>query len=98
MELATIQTSRLDLRPLPLPAYHLLATGRQSEAERLLGIKLDGSRLVELSPIIRRRVDQLQRDPSELPWLIHLVILREQPAMIGDIGFHSPRTLAGSSR
>jgi ribosomal-protein-alanine N-acetyltransferase len=90
MEPGFVQTQRLDLRPLPLPAYHLIAEGRQTDAEELLGISLDGFRVADLLRLVRYRLEQLKTDPTQLPWLIHLMILRERPTVVGDIGFHGP--------
>ena len=90
MELATSRlpasTSTAAASGLPSPG-----DGSQSEAEQLLRVttrRLSTRRAIaDHSPA---HGPAAERDPSELPWLIHLVILREQPAMIGDIGFHSP--------
>ena len=90
VESGFVQTLRLDLKPLPLAAYRLLLDGQRAEAEALIGFALEGSRLSGLAPILRYRADQLDRDPSELPWLVHLMVWREQWVVVGDIGFHAP--------
>ncbi len=58
--------------------------------EQMLGLALDESRLADLAPVVEYRYDQLQKDPSEVQWLIRLMVLRELPIVIGDIGFHAP--------
>lgn len=88
MELASVPTPRLNLRPLPRSAYSLLADGKVKEAEDLLEIALDGSRVIEFAPVLHWRLAQLERNPDELPWLIHLMVLREGSIVIGDVGFH----------
>lgn len=85
-----IETSRLLLVPLPFEAYGLLLAGRNVEAERLVGLSLDGSRLAELAPLIRYQYDQLQQDPTQVAWLVRLIRLRDHPTVVGDIGFHAP--------
>lgn len=37
---------------------------------------------------IKRRLDQLRRDPSLQPWLLRAITLRGEPVMIGHINFH----------
>jgi ribosomal-protein-alanine N-acetyltransferase len=90
-----IRTRRLDLQPLPLEAYRLLLDGETARVEELLGITLDGSRLADLAPIVRYRAEQLGEDPTDLPWLVHLMVDRERHVVVGDIGFHGPPSSEG---
>jgi [ribosomal protein S5]-alanine N-acetyltransferase len=90
-----IRTRRMDLQPLPLVAYRLLLNGETARVEEILGLKLNGSRLAGLAPIVRYRAEQLEKDPTQLPWLVHLMVDRERHVVVGDIGFHGPPSSEG---
>jgi RimJ/RimL family protein N-acetyltransferase len=85
-----VRTARLDLVLLPRPAYGHLVAGRLEAVEGLLGVRLGVSRLASSARVLRRRLAQLEKDPSELIWLIRAMVLRSQAEVVGDIGFHAP--------
>jgi RimJ/RimL family protein N-acetyltransferase len=91
----TIHTARLDLVLLPLTAYGLLVDGRLEAAEELLGVRLGVSRLASSARVLRRRLKQLEEDPSELAWLMRAMVLRGVAEVVGDIGFHGPPDAEG---
>ena len=36
------------------------------------------------------RIEQLERDPAELPWLVRAIVLRAERRVVGSAGFHAP--------
>lgn len=96
MENGYIQTLRLELLPLPLEACRLICNSGDNEIVDVLGFSVESVHLLRLRPVACRRVIQLQNDPSELPWLLHFVVLRDQQRVIGHIGFHEPPDKSGT--
>ena len=84
-----VRCARLDLVLLPLAAYRALVGGRPREAEAMIGARLGGSSLADPNRTVRRRIAQLERDPSELPWLLRAMVLRSEGEVVGQIGFHA---------
>jgi ribosomal-protein-alanine N-acetyltransferase len=88
----TVQSRRLDLVSMSPDFLAASLQQRQAEAAQLLGATLppDWPRGVERR--LQRRLDQLARDPTEQPWLLRGMILREPPErpLVGYINFHAP--------
>lgn len=83
-----IATARLDLVPLPLGLLRDVAAGRLDAVAAALG--------AEVPPGFRDavpwefRIPQLERNPSELPWLARAMVLRDEARVVGAAGFHEP--------
>jgi [ribosomal protein S5]-alanine N-acetyltransferase len=90
VDVAPIQTERLELISMSPPFMEALLDDRRSEAEDLLGIVLlEGRPDPHEERFLRHRIDQLQRKPEVQQWLARAIVLREpDPAMIGHAGFH----------
>jgi ribosomal-protein-alanine N-acetyltransferase len=82
-----IETSRLDLRPLPAAAAGALPGDREAAA-RIVGATLPASwpapDLLDVLPV------QAAAGPDEEPYGIWVVIERETNSVVGDIGFLGP--------
>ena len=96
LEHESIRTDRLDLVLLTVPevlAYRDVARGVDLLAGRCFanpfGVLVD-----DLGPLTRR-IDQVSRDPSVNPWLIHLIVARTENLIIGMINFHDAPDSAG---
>ena len=93
MDVAVVQSRRLDLVSMSPEFLSASLDGRREEAARLLGATLPtdwpGAR-AERS--LRRRLEQLARAPTEQPWLLRGMVLREDPIrpLVGYINFHAP--------
>jgi RimJ/RimL family protein N-acetyltransferase len=61
--------------------------GRIQEAEAIIE-----ARLVRELPVARwvleHRLQMIEHDPSQQPWLLRAVVLKETSEVIGDVGFH----------
>ncbi len=84
-----IRSARLDLVSLPAPVLDLLLAGDLRAAGRLLDLTVPPG-WAETVPAAFR-LEQLRRDPGELPWLVRAMVERH-PArrIVGHIGFHAP--------
>lgn len=83
-----IHSARLDLVPFSAGFMRASLAGELAEAERLLGAKLPFN-WPDYPDTYRRRLEQLEADPSLLRWLMRGMILCETGSMIGHIGFHT---------
>lgn len=83
-----ITTSRLMLIPL-IPEFLRASAARdQRLAEQILGLKIPPAWFEEQA-LIKMRLEQLQKNPALQPWLLKAIRLKEQPQMVGCIGFHT---------
>jgi RimJ/RimL family protein N-acetyltransferase len=89
--LSDLRTDRLRLVPLTREALEGMLGGDGTAAAALLGADPPAEWLSGERYVFQLRRDQLERDPSELPWLLRGMVSREQPPrIIGQIGFHQP--------
>jgi RimJ/RimL family protein N-acetyltransferase len=71
--------------------------GRHADAETLLRAWMPTAWPTEHDRLLRRRLAQLQQDPTLQPWLLRGMVLREpERRMIGHIGFHLPPDARGA--
>ena len=83
----TIGSARLDLIPFTQEFLRASLDGDLAEAERLLGVTFP--KVWPDSPTTcLLRLNQLETDPSLLPWLMRGMVLRSTNRLIGHIGFH----------
>jgi ribosomal-protein-alanine N-acetyltransferase len=80
-----ISTARLDLVELDLEAHRALLDGRLRE---LAGASVPPELAAAVPSAMR--IEQLERDPSELPWLVRAAVLRAEARVVGAAGFHAP--------
>ncbi len=85
----SIQSHRLLLQSLDVPALEALLSGKRSAAARLLDCGIPDDLSIDEMPL-ERRIKQIRADAAEQPWLLRAVVDRASQTMIGHIGFHSP--------
>ncbi len=83
----TIQSARLDLIPFTREFLRASLDGDREEAERLLGATLPKV-WPDAPSTCLLRLNQLEENPSLLPWLMRGIVLRSTNCVIGHIGFH----------
>jgi RimJ/RimL family protein N-acetyltransferase len=80
-----IATPRLDLVELDIETHRALLSGRVTE---IAGASVPDD-FAEGVPSAMR-IEQLERDPGELPWLVRALVLRAERRVVGAAGFHAP--------
>jgi RimJ/RimL family protein N-acetyltransferase len=83
-----IATARLDLVPLGIDVLRDIAAGRLGAVSDAIGAAVPPDFPEGVPAEIR--IEQLLRDPSELPWIVRAVVLREEDRVVGAAGFHNP--------
>jgi RimJ/RimL family protein N-acetyltransferase len=86
-----IQSRRLDLVSMSPEFMRASLEGRLRQAAELIGASLPTDWPGSAARPMRRRIEQLSRDPTEQPWLLRAIVLRETPGrlVVGYINFHS---------
>jgi RimJ/RimL family protein N-acetyltransferase len=94
MDVATLHAERLDLVSMSPPFMEALIEDREGDAEAALGVPIPAEWPDEDDlGFLRRRVEQMRKDPDVQRWLVRALVLREEGTMIGHAGFHgSPGT------
>jgi len=86
---AAIESERLRLVTLTPPVLERMAAGDVEGAGATFGLPLPPDMV--LTAPAAMRLEQLARDPGELPWLLRAIVVREpEPVVVGHIGFHGP--------
>jgi len=85
---SVILSERLALVSLSIEFMGASLDGEQALAEHLLGVQIPWNWLSERA-LIRRRLAQLEEDPTLQPWLLRAIVLTKQRQMVGHIGFHT---------
>jgi RimJ/RimL family protein N-acetyltransferase len=88
---AVITTARLDLVSMSPRFMHASLAEDRATAAGVVGAELPEIWPGSTARTMRWRLEQLAVDPSEQPWLLRAIVLR-QPVrrVIGHIGFHAP--------
>jgi RimJ/RimL family protein N-acetyltransferase len=84
----TVETPRLMLRTLSMPALAALAAGDRAEASRLTQCDLEDFPDDQLS-IAGIRLKDLKADPDYLPWSLRAILLKPSLRFVGHFNFHS---------
>ena len=88
MPLEIIESARLRLVAMT-PAFMTASlAGEGEKAEQILGTRPHPEWLAARH-LVKIRLAQLQQDPTLQPWLLRAIIRRDEPTMIGHIGFHT---------
>lgn len=88
MQLELIESDHLKLAVME-PAFLEASLANDGEkAEQILGTRPHPEWLAARD-LIEIRLAQLQQDPTLQPWLLRAIIRRDEPTMIGHIGFHT---------
>jgi RimJ/RimL family protein N-acetyltransferase len=89
MDVPTIHAERLDLVSMSPAFMEALIEGRRADAEAVLGAAIPAEWPDEGDlGFLRRRVEQMRKDPDVQRWLVRALVFREEAAMIGHAGFH----------
>jgi RimJ/RimL family protein N-acetyltransferase len=71
--------------------------GDTPRASDLIGARLPSGWPTSAARTLRRRVRQLEADPSEQPWLLRAMVLRSPSCeLVGRIGYHAPPDTRGA--
>jgi [ribosomal protein S5]-alanine N-acetyltransferase len=84
---APIRTDRLDLVLLDRAWLQAFADGDPLPD---LGFRDPHGFLVDSAYVVHLRVEQLAHDPSQEPWLLRAMVLRETGEAVGYTNFHAP--------
>ena len=92
MNVPMVRSRRLDLVSMSPEFLAASLEGRRDEASGLLGATLPPEWPMGTERSLRRRLDQLAMDPTEQPWLLRGMVLRDDAArpLVGHINFHAP--------
>jgi RimJ/RimL family protein N-acetyltransferase len=92
----TITTPRLDLHELPLELMRAVLARDWATAAALAPFPADAEAFEGSDHVLQLRVGQLEKDPSEQPWLYRAAVLRETGRVVGRAGFHAPPDETGT--
>lgn len=91
-----VRTARLDLHPLPLPLLEALLADDTATAAALAPFPVRPGAFADDRYVLGLRAAQLRADPSELPWLYRVAVLRDSGAVVARGGFHAPPDVDGA--
>lgn len=80
-----ITTARLDLVLLTIETLEGVLAGRVSAVD---GVALAADWRAQYQRLLRRRRDQIARDPDDATWVLRLMVRRDTRELVGNIGFH----------
>jgi ribosomal-protein-alanine N-acetyltransferase len=91
LEVEPISSARLDLVSMSPEFMHASIAGDRELASCLIGAELPPDWPGRTARTMRYRLAQLASDPTEQPWLLRAIVVR-QPVreVVGHIGFHAP--------
>ena len=91
MHAQNVRTNRLELVSLGRAFLIASLEGRLADAAEILGARVPGEWPGEASGSVRRRLEQIEREPDAQPWLMRAIVVREpEPRMVGYVNFHAP--------
>ena len=85
-----ISTPRLDLHDLPLELMRAVLARDWAAAAAQAPYPVDERSFTGSDHVLGLRIGQLERDPTEQPWLYRAAVLRETGRVIGRAGFQAP--------
>ena len=91
-----ISTARLDLHPLPPELIRAVLAGDVSSADALAPFPVDADTFADDAYVLELRLRQLERDPTEEPWLYRAAVSRDTGRVVGRGGFHAPPDAEGT--
>jgi RimJ/RimL family protein N-acetyltransferase len=92
-----IVAERLDLVSMSPAFMHASLDGDLALAASLIGASVPSDWPGRTGRTMRWRLAQLDADPTELPWLLRAMVLRQpERDVIGHIGFHDPPNARGA--
>jgi RimJ/RimL family protein N-acetyltransferase len=91
-----IPTPRLELHDLSLELMRAIVDRDWPRAASLAPYPVDEPSFAGSDFVLARRIEQLERDPAEQPWLYRAAVLRESGRVVGRAGFHAPPDESGT--
>jgi ribosomal-protein-alanine N-acetyltransferase len=91
-----VSTPRLELVPLSPQLVAALVTGDLVTARGLASFRIEDETFAGDEHVLGLRHRQLQKDPSEAPWLFRPGVHRETGSVVGKVGFHAPPDADGA--
>jgi RimJ/RimL family protein N-acetyltransferase len=85
-----IATPRLDLFSLSPDLIRAALDRDVARASALAPFRVDDDTFAGDDHVLQLRLAQLEKDPSEQPWLYRAAVLRETGQVVGRAGFHAP--------
>ena len=86
--MSSIETDRLDLRPMSRAFLEASLASDLERAQRLIRARLPPDWPHD-PDVLRMRLGQIERDPEVEPWLLRLMCERASGEAVGYLGFHS---------
>jgi [ribosomal protein S5]-alanine N-acetyltransferase len=101
-DIPAIETGRLRLVSMTVECLRLMLDGEPEKAGASGGFGVPPDCALLGSPRIQRRLDMMEKDPEQHPWMYRAIVLKRNNAMVGYISFHhkgpDPDLLGYSSR
>jgi len=88
IELPMILTSRLKLISLTTECLHAMLHGDYAKAGAINGFAISPNCSLLRHPSIPRRLDLIEKDPEQFPWMYRAIVRKDDNAMVGHISFH----------
>jgi RimJ/RimL family protein N-acetyltransferase len=85
-----ISTPRLALHDLSLDLMRAIVDRDWPRAAAMAPFPVDEPSFAGSEYVLQRRIQQLERDPAEQPWLYRAAVLQETGRVVGRAGFHAP--------
>ncbi|HEY8836913.1 MAG TPA: GNAT family N-acetyltransferase [Dehalococcoidia bacterium] len=96
MDVAPIQSERLELISMTPEFMEAVLAGDLSRAGELIGVTIPPDWPEEAERNLRLRLDQLRRNPALQPWLLRAIVLRgAERQFVGRINFHGAPDAGG---
>jgi RimJ/RimL family protein N-acetyltransferase len=93
----TIETARLRLVPLTIPALEALIDRDSSAAESMLDVRLPVDLVDRSEALLRLRLADMRVRPDAWAWYLRAIALQsEEHRFVGLAGFHGPPDIGGS--
>ena len=83
-----INTDRLRLESLSVEVLKSLVNGDLNSANELLSFKIPSSTSRIGFPSVKRRLDMIETDSSQHPWMYRAIIRKSSNKMVGVVSFH----------
>jgi RimJ/RimL family protein N-acetyltransferase len=87
-EAPPIETERLTLLSLSVRFLRALSEQGQTEAQKLVDYCIPSNCLLSSHRQITHRINLIENDPAQHPWMYRAMITKEDPTMVGFISFH----------
>jgi ribosomal-protein-alanine N-acetyltransferase len=86
-----VLSERLELVSMSPELIGALLRGDLEAARREIGVELPAGFADDDEFVLRLRLGQMETDPAARPWLLRVMVTREEPRRaVGRIGFHEP--------